>query len=151
MNISHCGNFDVSRQYLQYFAFCINTKSWEKFRFLYSVIDPLKKGITNMNKSKIRREIEINGISVISLTKMRIVEENFSFACVYDVFTIINGNEMSWFSNKHCIKYIRWYKFLLTRSLSYTIYDSDLIQENTAQWIPVFLHNLCRKAGTKCR
>ena len=105
MNISHCGNFDVSRQYLQYFAFCINKKSWEKFKFLYSVIDPLKKGITNMNKSKIRREIEINGISVISLTKMRIVEENFSFACVYDVFTIINGNEMSWFSNKHCIKY----------------------------------------------
>ena len=48
-----------------------------------------------MNKSKIRREIEINGISVISLTKMRLVEENFSFACVYDVFTIINGNEMS--------------------------------------------------------
>ena len=72
-----------------------------------SLIDPLKNGITNMNKSPIHREIEINGISVISLTKMRRVEENFSFVCVYDVFTIINGNDMSWFTNKHCIKYTR--------------------------------------------
>ena len=48
-----------------------------------------------MNKSPVHKEIQINGIPVISLTVIRKVEETISFVCVYDVFIMIDGNEMS--------------------------------------------------------
>lgn len=47
-----------------------------------------------MNKSLIHTEIQVNGISVISLTVIRKVEDTIPFTCVYDDFTMIDGNEM---------------------------------------------------------
>ena len=48
-----------------------------------------------MNKSPVHTETQINGISVISLTVIRKVEETIPFVCVYDIFTMIDRNEMS--------------------------------------------------------